>query len=169
MTTMTSLHSGTWTIQTGRAQFTARGLFGHAVVGTIDVVDGTIEIDANHHPRHLHVTLNPASLNTGHPRRDKDLRGKRFLDVDANPAMSVDADLISLTPHGWHCRATLYVAGTGAPLLIRAELDGTATDSFVRARGTSRLDLREADITVPSLLVRRYVDLTVSAELLRTR
>lgn len=165
MTTLTTPRSGTWTVQAARAQFTARGFLGHNVIGTIDVVAGAIEIDADHQPHRLQAALDPTSIDTGHTKRDKDLRGKRFLDVDANPTMSVDADLFSLTAQGWHCRATLHVAGTDTFLLITAEFDGTPTYSSVRVRGTAGLDLRDIGITVPPLLVRHHVDLKISAEL----
>lgn len=169
MTTMIAIGSGTWTIHSARAEFHARGFVGQAVIGTIAVVAGTIDVDGDHQPRRLQATLDPASINTGHKRRDKDLRAKRFLNVAAHPAMSIDSGHIAVTPGGWFCRATLHVAGADAPLLIRAELDGTPTDTSLHVRGTARLDLRDAGITVPALLVRRYVDLTVSAELMRLR
>jgi polyisoprenoid-binding protein YceI len=169
MTSTTTFRTGTWTVQTALARFTARGLLGHTVIGTIDVLTGTLDIDADHHPHRLHVTLDPASINTGHTRRDKDLRGKRFLDVATHPTMSVAADKISPTPRGWQAPATLQVAGNSAPLLIDAELDDLPTDSHLRAHGTARVDLHDAGIKVPTLLVRRYVDITISAELVHTQ
>ena len=169
MTAMTSVAAGTWTVDLAhtRAAFAARHLFGSTVHGTIAVTAGTIEVGTAGHPVRLHATLDPASIDTGNARRDSDLRGKRFLAVDAYPLIEVAADRIAATARGWHVDAVLCGHGREAPVRIDALLEGAATAPRLQVSGTARLDLRDAGIRVPGWLVRRFVDLSVSAQLTR--
>jgi polyisoprenoid-binding protein YceI len=167
MTTMTSVRAGTWTVDLAhtRAAFTARHFFGQTVPGTIAVTDGLIEVGADGQPQLFRATLHPASIDTGHHRRDADLRGKRFLAADGYPRMEVVGDRIDATADGWRTDAVLRVRGVEAPVRIDATLDGPATASRLRVSATARLDLRDAGIRVPGFLVRRFVDLSISAQL----
>jgi polyisoprenoid-binding protein YceI len=169
MTTMTSVAAGTWTIDLAhtRAAFAARHMFGSTLHGTIAVTAGTIEVGTDGRPVRLHATLDPASIDTGNARRDADLRGKRFLAVDTYPLMEVIADRIAATAHGWHADAVLHGRGCEAPLCIGATLDGAATAPRLQVSGTTRLDLRDVGIRAPGFLVRRFIDLSVSAQLTR--
>jgi polyisoprenoid-binding protein YceI len=74
-----------------RAGFAASDFGFKAVHGTIAVTDGTVEFDADGHPRRLAAVLDPASVDTGNPRRDRDLRSRRFLEVADHPRMEVPA------------------------------------------------------------------------------
>jgi hypothetical protein len=62
----------------------------------------------------------------------------------------------------------LRARGREAPLRIDATLDGTldgtATAPQLRLSGSARLDLRDVGIRVPGFLVRRFVDVSVSAQ-----
>ena len=171
MTTLTSVTAGTWTVDLAhtRAAFTARHFFGQPVPGTIAVTDGLVEVGTDGQPRLFRAMLQAASIDTGHPRRDADLRGKRFLAADRYPRLEVYADRIDATADGWGADAVLRVRGAEAPVRIHATLDGTvdgpAVPSRLRVSATARLDLRAAGIRVPGFLVRRFVDLALSAEL----
>ena len=169
MTTTTSVAAGTWTVDLAhtRAAFTARHFFGQAVHGTITVTAATIEVGPDGRPQRFHATLDPASISTGHARRDADLRGKRFLAVAAHPLMGVVADRIAATAAGWRADAVLRARGREAPLRIDATLDGAATAPRLRLSASARLDLRDAGIRVPGFLVRRFVDVSVSAQATR--
>ncbi len=169
MRTMTSVAAGTWTADLAhtRAAFAAGHLFGQTVHGTITVTAGTIEVGTDGRPRRLHATLDPASIDTGNARRDRDLCGKRFLAVDAYPLMEIVADRIVATADGWYADAVLRGHGREAPLRIDAVLEGAATTPRLQVSGTARLGLRDVGIRVPGFLVRRFVDLSVSAQLTR--
>jgi polyisoprenoid-binding protein YceI len=168
MKTMTSVAAGTWTADLAhtRAAFRARHLFGRTVHGTIAVIAATIDVGTDGRPRRLHATLDPASIDTGHARRDSDLRGKRFLAVDAYPLLEVVADRIAATADGWYAHAMLRARGCEAPLRIDATLESASTHRL-QVSGSARLDLRDAGIRVPGFLVRRFVDLSVTAQALR--
>lgn len=166
MSTMTSVAAGIWTVDLDhtKATFAARHMFGQTVHGTIAVTGGTIEVGQDGRPQRLHATLDPASIGTGHVRRDRDLRGRRFLAVEAYPMMEVVADRITVTADGWCADAVLRVRGYEAPLRIDATLE-TAGARRLQVTGSARLDLRDVGIRVPGFLVRRLVDLSVTAVL----
>jgi polyisoprenoid-binding protein YceI len=169
MTTMTSVGAGIWTadLSRTRAAFAARHLFGQTVHGTIAVTGGTLDVSPDGQPRRFQATLDPASIDTGNARRDADLRGRRFLAVEADSLLEAAADGIDSTGDGWRADAVLRVRRCEAPLRIDAKLDILPTEARLLVSGTARLDLRDAGIRVPRLLVRRFVDLSFSAQLTR--
>jgi polyisoprenoid-binding protein YceI len=169
MTTMTTVGAGIWTadLTRTRAAFTARHGFGPPVHGTIAVTGGTLDVGPDGQPRRFQATLDPASMDTGNARRDADLRGRRFLAAATYPFLEAAADGIDCTADGWQAAAVLRVRRNEAPLHIEAKLDILPTEARLLVSGTARLDLRDAGIRVPGLLVRRHVELRFSAELTR--
>lgn len=169
MTTMIAVAAGTWTVDAGtRAGFAARNFGFKTVPGTIAVTAGTVEIGPEGQPLRLSGTFDPASVDTGNARRDKDLRGKHFLKVAAHPLMEVVADHIVPTADGWRADAVLRVAGSETPLWIDGTLDPRSTADRLLVTGTARLDLRAVGIRPPQILVGRWVELTISAQLTRS-
>jgi polyisoprenoid-binding protein YceI len=169
MTTMTSVGAGIWTadLTRTRAAFAARHGFGQTVHGTIAVTGGTLDVGPDGQPRRFQATLDPATIDTGNARRDADLRGRRFLGAETYPLMEVAAADIDIAAGGWRADAVLRVRQCEAPLRIEAQPDILPTGARLLVSGTARLDLRDAGIRVPGLLVRRFVDLSFSAELTR--
>jgi polyisoprenoid-binding protein YceI len=169
MTTATSVGAGTWTadLTQTRAAFAARHLFGQTVHGTIAVTGGTLDVGPDAQPRRFQATLDPASIDTGNARRDRDLRGRRFLDAGTYPLMEATADDIDVAADRWRASAVLRVGRSEAPLRIEAQLDILPTEARLLVSGTAQLDLRNAGIRVPGLMVRRFVDLSFSAQLTR--
>ena len=168
MTTTTRLAAGTWTVDVARSRagFVARGL-GRPTEGHIPLTGATVEVDADGHPVRLTARLDPAGVDTGSRRRDADLRGKRFLNVEAHPLMEVVADRIERTADGWRADATLRVAGAETPLTVHGALAGPVNGTRLRVTGTARLDLRTVGIRVPGFMVGRWVTVSISAELTR--
>ena len=170
MGTAPALAAGTWTLEpaTARAAFAARNFAVKTVDGAIAVTGATVEVDAAGRPVRLVASLDPASIDTGHPRRDKDLRGRRFLDVAAHPGLELTATRFVATADGWRTDAVLRVHGHDVELPLHGHLpDGVPSGDRVRVTGTARLDLRAAGIRVPGFMVGRYVDITVSAHFIR--
>jgi polyisoprenoid-binding protein YceI len=169
METATAVAAGTWTadLEYTRVTFAARHLLGSTVHGTIAVISGTVEVGDDGRARRLHAALDPGSIDTANPRRDSDLRGQRFLAVDAYPLMEVIADRITATAGGWLADAVLRGRGREAPLRVDATLESAATGPHLHVSATTRLDLRAAGIRVPGFLVRRFVEVSVSSRLTR--
>ena len=165
MTTTTPTATGTWTVLVPtRAGFSVRNFGINVVRGTVAVTAGTLELDPTGRPVRLSGTLDPSSVDTGNPRRDNDLRGKRFLNVAKYPTMHVVADEFEPAGDGWRARAVLRVAGAEAPLWIDGTLAGRSGDRLA-VTGRARLDRIAAGIRVPRVLVGRWVDLTISVQL----
>jgi polyisoprenoid-binding protein YceI len=169
MRTMTSVAAGTWAVDVARTRvaFTARHFFGRSVPGTIAVTAGTIEVGPDGRPRRLHVSLDPASIDTGHARRDADLCRPRFLAVDAYPQLEIFADRIVATASGWCADAVLRGRGREAPLRIEAAPAGDTTALRLLVTGTAQLDLHDLGLRVPGFLVRRMVEVSVAAQVSR--
>jgi len=171
MRVRSTIAAGAWTVDTARAQagFAARNFGGlNTVSGTIAVTGGTIEVDTSGHPVRLAATLDPAAIDTRNRRRDKDLRGRRFLDVSAFPTIEVVATEFMATADGWRTEAVLRVRGHDVAVRLDGRTpDGTPSNERIRVTGTTRLDLRAAGIRVPGFMVGRHVDITVCAEMTR--
>ena len=167
MTTPAVVGAGTWAVDPAcsRVTFAARHLLGQTVHGTIGVVAGSVDVGPDGHPQRFHATLDPASIDTGNARRDRDLRGQRFLDVGKYPLMEVAASRIGAAGGGWRAEAVLRARGHEAPVRVDAALDGPAAGPRLQVSGATGLDLRAVGIAVPGFLVRRFVSVSLSAEL----
>jgi polyisoprenoid-binding protein YceI len=164
--TTTPIAAGTWVVDVAgtRAGFAVRNFGLKTVHGTIAVTAGTLEVHPTGQPMRLSSTLDPSSIDTGNPRRDTDLRGTRFLNVDAHPRMEVVADQFEQTKNGWRVRAVLRVAGAETPLWIEGTLDEASADRLALT-GKARLDRLAAGIRAPRFLIGRWVDIMISARL----
>jgi polyisoprenoid-binding protein YceI len=165
----TPIATGTWTVDVAatRAGFAVRNFGLKTVHGTIAVTGGTLEVHPTGMPLRLSSTLDPSSIDTGNPRRDRDLRGARFLNVVNHPSMEVVADQFEQTGNSWRVHAVLRVAGTETPLWIDGRLGEESGAGRLAVTGTARLDLRAAGIRVPRFLIGRWVDIMISARLTR--
>ena len=106
--TMPSIAAGTYVLDTAKStvSFSVKHLFGLVTVrGTFTVKRAEAYVDTEPQRCYVDAVLDAASFHTGNPRRDKDIRSARFLDV-AN-------------------HAELTFCGTG----VRMRHDGTATMS----------------------------------------
>lgn len=164
--TTTIVSAGTWTVDAAtRAGFAVRNFGVMTVRGTIAVTAGTVTIGPHGEPVRLSGTLDPASIDTGNPRRDADLRGGRFLDVEHHPLMEVLADRIERTADGWRAHAVLRVAGAQTPLLIDGTLVRRSPADRLVVTATARLHLPDVGIRPPRFLVGHQVDLAITAQL----
>ncbi len=169
MIAMTAAAAGTWTVEADtRAGFAVRNFGLNTMRGTVAVTGGTVEIGPDGRPVRLSGTLDPASVDTGNRRRDRDLRGRPFLDVARHPVIEVLAEHVEPDGTGWRARGVLRVRGTQCPLWIAAALDERSTGTLLWVTASARLDLREVGIRVPRFMVGRRVDLTISARLTRS-
>ena len=169
MSTVTAAAAGTWSVEApARAAFAVRNLGVRIVRGTIAVTAGTVEIGPGGCPARLSGTLDAASVDTGNPRRDRDLRGRRFLDVAHHPVIEVTAGRFEPAAGGWLAHALLRAAGGEAPLLVNGVLDEAPDGDRLAVTGTAVLHLPDVGIRVPRFLVGRRVELTVAVHLRRT-
>ena len=75
--------AGVWTAQRSSVEFHVPNFYGlQTVTGRFGSSEGTLELGA--HPA-AQLTIDAASLDTEHARRDKHLRSAAFFDVERHP------------------------------------------------------------------------------------
>jgi hypothetical protein len=98
-TSPAALAAGHWTVDAARSTATFRvGNLGKEATGTVPVIEGVIDVGADGLPVAISGTLDLSAIDTGIPRRDKDLRQRRFLDLDQHPVMSFTSGPAAATP-----------------------------------------------------------------------
>ena len=163
-TSPAGLAVGRWTVDPAHstATFRVRSL-GRTVTGTVPITEGTVAVDESGQPRTIDGSLDLGAIDTGNPRRDKDLRKPRFLDLDRYPAMTFTADTVTAEPAGWRVTGQLAVRGTSV------RLDGDAAVSALDRSATvtahTQLDRRALGIRAPGIMIGHAIDITVTAAL----
>lgn len=116
----------------------------------------------------VRVTIDPASVDTNHARRDEHLRGSDFLGVEAHPAASFEST--AFTPLGddrYRLEGNLTLMGRTAPITIDVEQIGAGQDPWGGFRrgfeGTTTLNLDDWGISY-DLPAAEEVELTLSIE-----
>jgi polyisoprenoid-binding protein YceI len=103
------------------------------------------------------VSINAASLSTGHPERDADMR-RDFLEVDRFPTIEFRADHLLMPPSAAHMaswdvilQGRLTVHGVSREVNVPTTV--SLADARINARGQLHLDMRDYQIRVPRLLL----------------
>lgn len=108
------------------------------------------------------ATLDLAALDTGHVRRDADLRKPRLLDAERYPTLTFDSSTVSEDGDHWSVTGTLTGCGHCTAITLLA----TATehdDGTMHIHATTRFDRRDLGITAPRFLIGRDVQVTIDA------
>lgn len=164
-TSPAGLAVGRWTVDPAHstATFRVRSL-GRTVTGNVPITEGTVDVDESGRPRAICGSLDLGAIDTGNPRRDKDLRKPRFLDLDRYPAMTFAADSITASPDaGWRVTGQLAVRGTSVRLAGDAEVSPDDRSATVTAH--TQLDRRTLGIWAPRIMIGHAIDITVTAQL----
>jgi polyisoprenoid-binding protein YceI len=143
------------------ARFTARSL-SRAVPGTIPVRSAGIEVDEAGRPVSVTAELDLAGIDTGNPRRDKDLRSKRFFDTDRTPHLRFSSTSVTDEPDGWRVTGTLTTGERRCEVVLSVRRTGP--DGFT---ATGTLDRRDFGIKAPPFLIGRNVTLEIVTKLLQ--
>ncbi|MGH3213440.1 MAG: YceI family protein [Trebonia sp.] len=165
-TSPAGLAVGRWTVDPAHstATFRVRSL-GRTVTGTVPVTEGTMDVDESGRPRTIDGLLDLGAIDTGNPRRDKDLRKPRFLDLGRYPAMTFAAESITASPGDWRVTGALAVRGTSVRLADDAAVSSHDESATVTAH--TRLDRRALGIRAPAIMIGHAIDITVTATLRR--
>jgi polyisoprenoid-binding protein YceI len=149
--------------------FAVRNFRFRTVTGQIPLVGATVRVDAGGCPVSVRAELDAAGIDTGHSRRDQDLRGRRFLAIDLWPVITFEADDTRPDGTGWTVNGTLTVKDTSCP--IRLDVDGSTVPADgaaapVDLRATGRLDRRSAGVTAaPAFVVGHLISLSLTVRL----
>jgi polyisoprenoid-binding protein YceI len=135
-----------WAIDPGSSsiQFSIRHMLVSTVRGRFPGVQGTIVVDAAEPARSsVALTIDAASLDTGHPLRDEFVRSEAFLDVAQHPAITFRSTAIAhLGGPAVRVEGDLTICGVTRPVPLDARYNGTAENPFgglvagFEARGT---------------------------------
>lgn len=160
MNAPTALATGRYTLVAQRCTvgFTARSL-GLAVPGAMSVRSGEVVVDGT--GATLDAVLDSASFRTRSARRDRDVRGPRFLDSDEHPDIVVTGrwDGPGTAVHG-----SLTVRGVTAPVEI-AVLDVVTEGNATTVRARARVDRRAFPVGPRSGPIGRWVDVELEIPL----
>lgn len=163
----TGLAAGLWRLDSAatRAEFRARDALRKQVLGTLPVLSGSVRVDDDGTPISAAAELDLTGVDTGNARRDKDLRGTRFFDVQASSTLVFRGGRARPDgPGRWLLPGTLTLKGVRCDVELVVELV-TSSSAATRVRATTTLDRRRLGILVPRALVGRQVDVGIDAEL----
>lgn len=167
MTAAGLLAAGTWQADLAHSTaFLRVASFGRIVVGTVPIIEGTVEIGPDGRLLAVRGTLQLAAVDTGNPKRDRDLRKPRLLDLDAHPTMTFTSTTIEPLDVGWSVTGTLTARGVSVPLTGTAQassVDGSAA----ALTATARLDRRTLGVRAPGFMIGKFVEIAVSGTLHR--
>ena len=157
-----TLAVGQWTVDVehSTATFTV-GNLGHTVTGIVPILTGTVEVGPDGLPSAIYGTLDLSAIATGIPRRDKDLRKPKLLDLDRYPVSTFEADRVTAAPGGWSVSGYLTARGTRTRLTGDVDVSAQGQSATLTAR--TQLDRRALGLRAPKLMIGHQVDITVTA------
>jgi polyisoprenoid-binding protein YceI len=102
------------------------------VNGRFNEFSGSIEYDAeNLSLSSVKVTIQAASVDTNVAARDKDLRSKRFFDVEKHPTLDFESDSITdVSGSKGKIKGRLTIHGVTKPVVLDAEFLGQSKDPW---------------------------------------
>ena len=171
MTSTLALTTGTWQLDATASTASFRiGNLGRTVHGTVPLLEGTFEV-SDGKPESVWGSLDLSAIDTGHPKRDKDLRKPNLLDLDTHPTMTFASRSITATSTGtstgtdtgWHITGRLKIRDIAVPVEGDVTLS-TTDDGSVTLVATARFDRKPLGIRAPRLLIGRLIDVTVTAK-----
>ena len=162
--TMTEIRPGTYTIDPARSavRFTATHVFGiKPVDGTMRVRSGTLMVADEPRRSTVSAEIDAASWKTDDAKRDKDIRGKRFLDVERFPAIGFRSTAVIRSGEGWQIAGVLSVRGGSTDVVLDLTETEPAAGGY-RFTATTRVDRLAAGLTTGRAVIARYVNVTLT-------
>jgi polyisoprenoid-binding protein YceI len=128
---------GTWALDPAHTglELAVRYAMFATVRGHFRKFEGTITVPEDHTRATVHVEIDAASVDTGHPDRDNHLRSPDFLDVERYPKLTFDSTRIE-RKEGDHFTlwGNLTILDVTKEIELAATFNGIATDPFGRTR-----------------------------------
>src|SRR4051794_38138339 len=139
------LADGAWQLDPARSSvaFHVRHFYGLMTVkGEFADYEGTLDLNGT--PA-VELTIQAASLDTNHGKRDEHLRSKDFFDVERHPQVRFVSDSAQLDGDTLRVRGQLHAAGRQIPV----ELDATVReiDGELDIEGVTEADHRDLGMT----------------------
>ena len=149
--------------------FTVRNFGLRSVTGKIPLSSASVTVGRSGQPVSVRAELDARGIDTGHRRRDNDLRGARFLATDRWPAITFQASDVQASGAGWTIDGMLTVKDCRCPVRIDVSGPDMLPDdpaAPVSLRATARLDRRSAGVTAaPAFLIGHTISLSLAVRL----
>ena len=159
--------------------FTVRNFGLRSVTGQAPLVSAHVTVGPSGQPVSVRAELDARGIDTGHPRRDRDLRGARFLATDRWPlitfqastvqASTVQASTVQASRAGWTIAGTLTVKDRDCPVRLDvggAEIIPNDPASSVNVCASARLDRRSVGVnSAPAFLIGHTILLSLAIRL----
>jgi polyisoprenoid-binding protein YceI len=144
-------------LATTTVEFETRHLFGLASVrGQLALVSGMADIGYPMDESLVRAELDAASFRTDNPRRDRAVRGHRYLDVEAHPTFLFVGDRLE----NEMLSGTLTVRGATQPVSLHITRLHPDENGFV-VEATARIDRYAFGVTASRGLAARYLRVSV--------
>ena len=155
----TALAAGRWRLDPtlSTVSFVARELGMIRVQGSLPLLEGWVDVDDRGAPVAAGGSLDVAGVDTGNPRRDRDLRSARFLDAGAWPSIRFLTSGIRSAAGGWTASGTMRAKGLQVPLTWEVTPSGPGFEA------AAAVDLPAVGIRVPGWLIQHRVQVRLSA------
>ncbi len=169
--TRTDIRPGTYSIDAARStcDFTATHAFGRKPVhGTMAVRQGTVTVATEPRRSTVSAELDAATFTTDDERRNRDVRGKRFLDVARFPVLSFrSARLARTADGGWQVIGELAVRGGSAEVVLDLTGLEAAGDGY-RVIATTTVDRIACGVATGRAIIGRLVTIRLTVLLTAT-
>ncbi len=143
--------------------FTAKHLGMMTVRGHFNDVSVTGHIDPDH-PESLaiDVTIQTASIQTNHPKRDDDLRASNFLDVATYPTITFKSTRVeSLGENRYNLTGDLTIKGITHPVTLNGIVYGEFNDPMMGHRvgysAEGKINRKDFGMTFSMMLDGKYI------------
>lgn len=128
---------GTWRFEAGNSSvgFSVKHLMISKVRGTFREFSGTIEVTPDPLSSTVRAEIAAASIDTGMPFRDRDLKGPDFLDVERYPSLTFESAEVRPDGDDWNLAGALTIAGRTRPVELKMAFAGAAVDPWGHPKG----------------------------------
>jgi len=170
--TAAALAAQTWSVDPvhSTAQFTARHFGIVPVIGTIPIVNASVQMNAGSQvPIAVSAVLDASRVDTHDDMRDSDLRSPHFFDAGSTPKISFTSTKIEGTdPSHFTITGDLTMHGQTHPVTLNAKVVGAGTSPrgrpIVAYAATATIDRTAWGMTYGPLIVGNNVDLSLNVE-----
>ena len=158
--------TGVWHLDPGRSsvEFHVRHFYGLTTVhGSFAIYEGVLDLTGE---PSVQLTIDAASLDTKHPKRDRHLRSVEFFDVEHHPQVRFVSESAEIEGETLRVRGRLHAAGKHVPVEVEATV--RAVGDELETEATTEVDHRELGMTWSPLgTLRPPSRLTVRGRLVR--
>lgn len=158
------LRAGRWDLvnSLSSAGFSVRNFGVRTVVGQIPILQAWVDVDDAGRAHGAYAVLDLAGIDTGHARRDHDLRKPHLLGIEKFPRMTFTGGPAEPSAEGWQMPGRLEAHGTDVAVVLTVEAEHNSRGD-VSVQATTSIDRRDLRVTAPRFVIGRDVAVTIDA------